>query len=254
MAREPVLTKDEIKALGIDPLRIPNHVAVIMDGNGRWAKNRLLPRKVGHKQGSEALRETIKACVRLHIKTLSVYAFSTENWSRPNTEVSFLMNFFQTLLNRERLGLHDEGAQVRCLGNIAQLSPALQSEVQKTHDLTQHNSRIQVNLMINYGSRHELTTACQSIAERVQNGELAVHDISESVINDHLFTAPASDPDILIRTGGNNIRLSNFLLWQCAYTEFFFLNLLWPDFRQEHLVDIITQFQNRNRNFGGLQS
>ena len=230
----------------------PTHIAIIMDGNGRWARQRNLPRNAGHKQGAEALRSTIKACLDLGVRYLTVYSFSTENWARPSAEVSFLMGFFSKLLAQETPKLHKQNVQVRCLGHTDAFSTMLQKQIAQTHETTQHNDRMQLNLMLNYGGRLELVHATQRIASAVQSGDLTPEAIDETTLNDALYTAPTPDPDMLIRTGGNNIRLSNFLLWQCAYTEMFFLPTLWPDFNADVLTEAIANFNQRDRKFGGL--
>jgi undecaprenyl diphosphate synthase len=232
---------------GIDPDKLPDHISIIMDGNGRWAKKRFLPRTMGHKEGAEALRRTIKACAKFKVSALSVYVFSTENWKRPQEEVSFLMGFFKRLLVKELAELHKEGVRVRCLGDIDSLNSELQELIKTIEQTTNDNKTLQLNLMINYGSRHEIINACQKIL----NDKKQIDVIDEDTFSKYLYTADIPDPDILIRTGGN-LRISNFLLWQSAYTEMFFLDTLWPDFDENILLNVIKSFQKRTRRFGGL--
>ncbi|MGE4169586.1 MAG: isoprenyl transferase [Candidatus Margulisiibacteriota bacterium] len=240
------------QSLNLDSSKMPAHVAVIMDGNGRWAKQRHMPRNFGHKQGAEALRKTIKACVRLGIHHLSVYTFSTENWKRPEGEVSFLMGFFAEMLRQETKALHKEGVRINCLGHLEALDPKLQKGIRDAEAQTQNNQTLQLNLMMNYGSRLELVHAAQRWATDVQSGKHTEADLTEALFNTYLYTQNSPDPDILIRTGGDH-RISNFMLWQCAYSEFFVLeDLLWPDFNETALTTIIRQFQTRDRRYGGL--
>jgi len=233
----------------LDPDRIPQHVAIIMDGNGRWAKKRLMPRNFGHKAGTEAMRKTIRACVDLNIKYLSVYVFSTENWKRPEQEVSFLMNLIKELFMREIAEIKQEGARIRCLGVREGLSPDVIEQIEHAESETAENDRVIINLMLNYGSRREITEASKQMIKDVQSGKLT--DITEDTISQYLFTKDVPDPEILIRTGGD-IRVSNFLLWQIAYSELFFIDSLWPDFNKETLIQILQQYQKRDRRFGGL--
>jgi undecaprenyl diphosphate synthase len=236
----------------LDPQRIPQHVAIIMDGNGRWAKKRFLPRAAGHKAGAEALRKTIKSCVELNIKYLTVYVFSTENWKRPKTEVSFLMNLLKELIIKEIPALNKEGARVRCLGAMEELPKKLQEKIKEAEKETKNNKIININLMINYGSRKELTESIKKINQDLQTKKLTFSEINEETISQYLYTKEIPDPDLLIRTGGD-IRISNYLLWQIAYSELFFLDTLWPDFNKEHLFSLVKKFQDRERRFGGIK-
>ncbi|NBV42854.1 di-trans,poly-cis-decaprenylcistransferase, partial [bacterium] len=204
----------------LNPDTLPQHIAIIMDGNGRWAKKRLLPRNMGHKAGVESLRETIQACSDLGIKHLSVWAFGTENWKRPESEVDFLMKMLGEVLARETPGMHEKNVRIKIIGYKAALAPELQNQIQISETLTAHNTGLHFNIMINYGSRLEIIHAVQSIVDEAKAGRLS--DVTESVISDHLYTAGIPDPEILIRTSGE-VRLSNYMLWQCAYTELFFV-------------------------------
>jgi undecaprenyl diphosphate synthase len=231
---------------------IPKHIAVIMDGNGRWAKKRHLPRAFGHKEGAESLRRTIKACVEFDIKYLSVYAFSTENWRRPEEEVSFLMRFFQELIAKEIKELKKQGVRVRFCGDRAALGKELQVKMNAAEELTNNETTLQLNLLVNYGARDEIVNAAKGLVKAVLGNELAVDEINEDIFNSYIYTADSPDPDILIRTGGDNIRLSNYMLWQVAYSEMFFIDALWPEFNKDELIKILTKFQKRERRFGGV--
>ncbi|MFC1770762.1 polyprenyl diphosphate synthase [Candidatus Margulisiibacteriota bacterium] len=239
-----------LKELGLNPKNIPQHIAIIMDGNGRWAKGRFLPRQAGHREGAEALRRTIKACVEFGIRYLTVYVFSTENWKRPKTEVNFLMGLFKKLIVQEFDELDREGVYIKCLGDINKLHPEILKLIEQTEEKTRKNKTLQLNLMINYGSQDEIVQACRKI---LLEGSVNPDSLDPELFSKYLFTADITDPDILIRTGGD-FRLSNFLLWQTAYAELFFPDILWPDFNREVLLGILTSFQKRERRFGGLQS
>ncbi len=232
---------------------MPAHIAIVMDGNGRWAKKRLMPRTIGHRQGAEALRSTIKACSELGVRYLSVYVFSTENWKRPPEEVQFLMGFLKEMLVKETPKLHQQDIKIKVLGDIAPLSRALQDQIQASEHQTKTNTGMQFNLLINYGSRHEITQGIQSIVSAVQSGELNPATIDDTTLSHHLYSKGIPDPDIIIRTGGD-VRISNFLLWQCAYSELFFIDTLWPDFDRGKLVQLIQTFQTRDRRFGGVKA
>jgi undecaprenyl diphosphate synthase len=248
----PSLSPEEIEAChsnGIMPDRLPAHVAIVMDGNGRWAKKRFMPRVIGHKNGAESLRTAIETSATLGIRMLSVYAFSTENWKRPNDEVSFLMGFIKEMLVQETPKLHAQNIRIRILGDIKGLNESIQAQIKQSESITANNTRMQLNILINYGSRREIVQAVQAIS---QNPELSGDAITEETISDHLYTSGLPDPDILIRTGGDS-RISNFLLWQCAYSELFFLDLLWPDFNRDAFISVLTQYQSRERRFGGLK-
>ncbi len=235
----------------IDKERLPRHIAIIMDGNGRWAKKRGLPRTVGHKAGVEAIREIVKACSNLGVEVLTVYAFSTENWRRPKEEVGVLMTLLTEYLRHELNELHENKVQIRMIGNMSQLPLEAQQELKNSMKRTQSNSGLILNLALNYGGRAEITYAVQKICEAAVQDKLKPKDITEEVIDRALFTSGLPDPDLLIRTSGE-MRLSNFLLWQLAYTEIVVTDCLWPDFDSEELVKAIRAFQKRERRFGGL--
>ncbi len=232
----------------LNPQGMPKHVAVIMDGNGRWANQRGLPRIAGHRQGAKVLKDLLRCCKDWGIGALTAYAFSTENWSRPTTEVNFLMVLFEKMLRKELKEMHAEGVRIRFIGDLSGLSPSLQREMARAMEETAHNSAIDFNVAINYGSRSEIVHACQQVAQKVERGELASADVSEALISQHLYTA-GCDPDLLIRTSGEQ-RLSNFLLWQLAYTEMYFTNAFWPDFDRGEFHQALLTFQKRDRRFG----
>jgi len=229
--------------------KLPQHVALIMDGNGRWAKQRGLPRIEGHRRGANTLKELLRYCKKLGIKTLTAYAFSTENWGRPTGEVSFLMGLFERLLQKELKEMEAEEVCINFIGDLSPLPASLQAEMKRSMERTKNNKGVFFNVAINYGSRHEMLKACQTIAQKVQQGELAASEINETTISQHLYTSASPDPDLLIRTSGE-MRLSNFLLWQLAYTEIYVTDTLWPDFNSQKFDLALESFQQRNRRFG----
>jgi len=233
----------------IDSNRLPKHIAIIMDGNGRWASKRALPRAFGHKAGMEALREIVRACSDMGIKILTVYAFSTENWNRPTEEVSFLMNLLIEYMRKEINELHRNNVKIKILGDLEPLPEVTREEVEKAVALTKDNKGIQFNIALNYGSRAEIVNACRKIAEEYKEGKIQKEEITEGLISSYLFTQDDIEPDLIIRTSGEK-RLSNFLLWQSAYSEFVFVDELWPDFNNKQLEKAIIEFQNRDRRFG----
>ena len=235
----------------INPQRLPAHVAVIMDGNGRWAQSRGLPRVMGHRAGVEALKTTLRRCSDWGVKALTAYAFSTENWSRPGDEVNFLMTLFERVLERELQALESERVRIRFLGDLEPLPSRLQSLIEEATNRTALNDGIHFNVCTNYGGRHELVLAARRLAERAASGELEPSEIDEHTLADELFTAGEIDPDLLIRTSGEH-RISNFLLWQLAYAEIHVTDVLWPDFDREALVGAFLDYQSRTRRFGGL--
>ena len=238
---------------GLDPGRLPAHVAVIMDGNGRWAGQRKLPRVMGHREGVEALKRTLRLCSDWGIGSLTAYAFSTENWNRPGEEVSFLMTLFERVLAKELKALEQEQVRIRFLGDLEQLPEGLQQLIQDATDRTASNTGIRFNVCTNYGGRRELVRAARLLAEQVARGELEPGAIDEQAFASKLLTAGEPDPDLLIRTSGEQ-RISNFLLWQLAYAELHITDVLWPDFDETALVTALMDFQNRQRRFGGVES
>lgn len=235
----------------IDYSRLPVHIGVIMDGNGRWAKKRGLPRSAGHKAGADSLKKIVTACNNMGIKYITVYAFSTENWSRPKEEVDYLMSLLLGYLRDAENTLAGENVVIRAIGSRAELSEEIQEQIIKTEKFTANNTGIVMNIALNYGAREELTTAVRSICEDVASGKFNSDSIDSAMISSHLYTANQPDPDLLIRTSGE-IRLSNFMLWQLAYSEMYFTEKLWPDFTVKDLEDAICEFQRRNRRFGGV--
>jgi len=222
-----------------------------MDGNGRWANQRGLPRIAGHRQGAKVLKDLLRCCKDWGIGALTAYAFSTENWSRPTSEVDFLMVLFEKMLRKELKEMHTEGVRIRFIGDLSQLSPALQREIDRAMEETADNTAIDFNVAINYGSRTEIVHACQQIAQKVEEGELSSGDVTEKTISQHLYTM-GCDPDLLIRTSGEQ-RLSNFLLWQLAYTEMYFTNAFWPNFDRGEFHQALQTFQKRDRRFGNAE-
>ena len=237
--------------VNLDLHNIPQHIAVIMDGNGRWATQRGLPRIAGHRQGTKAIREILKACIDWGISNLTVYAFSRENWGRPHLEVNFLMSLFETVLRQEIETLHSQGICLRLLGELTALPISLQQAIERTIALTANNQKLRFNVALNYGSRQEIAQAFRSLARKVKQDNLTVEAIDEKLIQAYLDTAGIPDPDLLIRTSGK-MRLSNFLLWQMAYTEIYITETLWPDFSRVELHSALLEYQRRDRTFGKL--
>jgi undecaprenyl diphosphate synthase len=233
----------------LDLQKLPQHVAVIMDGNGRWAKSKGLPRIEGHRRGANTLKEILRVCKDWGIKTLTAYAFSTENWGRPVTEVKFLMVLFERLLRKELTEMDEEGVCIKFIGDLSPLPESLQQEMYHSMEVTKNNTTIQFNVAINYGSRLEIVKACRTIAQKVQLGELSPDAIDENLISQYLYTCSSPDPDLLIRTSGE-MRLSNFLLWQMAYTEIYVTETFWPDFNPSELKQALLSYQQRDRRFG----
>ena len=228
---------------------VPRHVAIIMDGNGRWARERMLPRPLGHRGGMKAVREVVEGAIEAGIEVLSLFAFSQENWQRPAGEVSALMSLLEEYIQKEADELDEQGVQVRMLGELDRLTPPALKAVERVMAQTAHNTKMRLNLFISYGSRAELTRAARLIAEEVAAGRLTPDQVDEAAITSRLFTADCPDPDLLIRTSGEQ-RISNFMLWQVAYTELFISSVLWPDFGRRELYEAILDFQNRDRRFG----
>jgi len=235
----------------IDPKRLPLHIAVIMDGNGRWAKQRGKLRVFGHESGVTAVRETAEACAEIGVKYLTLYAFSTENWNRPKMEVDALMNLLVKTLNKETKTLMDNNIRLGAIGDLSQLDPQCREQLQETMDITSGNSKMEMFLALSYSSRWEIIEATRKIAELVKSDQLKPEDISQELFSSMLTTKNIPDPELLIRTSGEN-RISNFLLWQIAYAELYFTPVLWPDFRREHLYEAIYDFQHRERRFGKI--
>ncbi|HET8770410.1 MAG TPA: isoprenyl transferase [Gemmatimonadaceae bacterium] len=228
---------------------IPRHVAIIMDGNGRWARERMLPRPFGHRSGMKSVREVVEGSLEAGVEVLSLFAFSQENWQRPAVEISALMSLLEEYIQKETSELTGQGVRVCVLGDIDRLAPPARAAVDRLTSQTAHNTKLTLNLFISYGSRAELTRAARLIAEDVAAGRLKPVDVTEAELARRLYTSDCPDPDLLIRTSGEQ-RISNFLLWQVAYTEIYISPVLWPDFGRSNLFEAILDFQNRDRRFG----
>lgn len=231
--------------------RLPRHVAVIMDGNGRWAKRRGMPRIMGHRRGVDALKDLLRCCRDWGIEALTAYAFSTENWGRPLEEVEFLMMLFERVLRQELHEMMQENVRIRFVGNLSALPLSLQAEIERAVQTTANNPGIQFTVATNYGGRQEIIQACRSIAEKVKQGLIEPEQVDEALFERHLYTAGICDPDLLIRTSGE-MRLSNFLLWQMAYGELYVTDTLWPDFDRNEFHQALCAYQQRDRRFGKL--
>lgn len=228
---------------------LPTHVAIIMDGNGRWARSRQLPRVEGHKEGINSVREVVRACGEIDIKYLTLYTFSVENWNRPRGEVSALMRLLLKTVRSEVDDLKKNNVRLMTIGNLKDLPLPARRGMQKAMDLLKNNTGLTLILALSYGSRNEITEAIRAIARRVRSGQLQPDDIDEALISKHLYTADLPDPDLLIRTSGE-LRVSNFLLWQLAYTEIYVSQVFWPDFRKQEFFKAIDSYQQRERRFG----
>ncbi|WP_227935839.1 isoprenyl transferase [Alkalihalobacillus deserti] len=244
------LSSQEIKD-ELDQANIPKHIAIIMDGNGRWAKNKGLPRIAGHREGMKVVNKVVHKANDLGVEVLTLYAFSTENWKRPKTEVEYLMKLPERFLNNELPKLMKENVKVRLMGSIEELPDHTKKAVMKAVKETENNTGLILNFALNYGSRFELMDAIRKIAKQVELGSLTSEELNESILEKNMMTAELRDPDLLIRTSGE-IRLSNFMLWQVAYSEFWFTDVLWPDFNEKHLTEAIAVYQKRARRYGGV--
>ncbi|MGL5835265.1 MAG: polyprenyl diphosphate synthase [Waterburya sp.] len=250
MSVEPIVLQQLPADLSKD--RLPQHVAVIMDGNGRWAKNQGKPRMIGHQKGVDALKDLLRCCKDWGVPALTAYAFSTENWGRPQVEVQFLMTLFERVLRRELQEMKAENVRIRFVGNLLDLPASLRQEIDRSMEDTKNNQGIQFTIATNYGGRHEIIQACQAIAFKVKEGHLKTSEINEAVFEQHLYTQGIPHPDLLIRTSGE-MRLSNFLLWQMAYAEIYVTPTLWPDFDRQEFHKALTAYQNRDRRFGKVK-
>ena len=230
---------------------LPQHLAIILDGNGRWARKRGLPRTAGHQEGAMNVREITKLCANIGIKALTVYAFSTENWKRPDEEVKFLMKLPIRFFDEFAPELVENNIRLNVIGNIDELPKDLQQKILEITDLTKDNTKMTLTIALNYGSQDEIKQAIKSIATDVKNGDLEVEDINETVIENYLMTSDLPPLDLMIRTSGE-LRISNYLLWQLAYAELYFTSIAWPDFKEEQLYEALLDYQKRNRRFGSL--
>ncbi|SHG95136.1 undecaprenyl diphosphate synthase [Anaerosphaera aminiphila DSM 21120] len=235
----------------LDLKNIPNHIGIIMDGNGRWAKKRNLPRSMGHREGSKRVIEIVEACYRLNVKSLSLYAFSTENWKRPKDEISKLMDLLVYYIKTQLDRLIKNNVKINVMGDISKLPDRIVQEINRALLLTKDNDKMILNIGLNYGGRDEIVRATQLIAKEVVNGNFDVDDINKEMFNEYLYTKGQPELDLLIRPSGE-FRVSNFMLYQLAYSEFWFSNVLWPDFKEDVLYEAILDYQKRNRRFGGI--
>lgn len=244
--------KPSSETISLEVQNIPRHVAIIMDGNGRWAKQRGLPRFMGHRAGADVLKQIVLGADEIGIKALTVYGFSTENWKRPEQEVSLLMELIKEYLQKNISHMHENNVRIRFIGYIQGLSQELQDIIADAESLTKNNTGLTLQLAINYGGRDEIVRTMRIMAQSVVDGTLTIDDITEDYVTSHLFTKEFSDVDLLIRPS-RDYRISNFLLWQLAYAEFWFTDLHWPDFTKETLLEAVVAYQHRERRFGGLQ-
>ena len=233
----------------INTNQLPKHIAIIMDGNGRWAKQKGMLRAFGHENGTKSVRETVEACAELGIENLTLYAFSTENWNRPKLEVDTLMRLLVSSLKKEIKTLIDNNIKLDAIGNLKSLPKKVFKELNEVIETTKNNKHMTLTLALSYGSREELLNTVKEISIKVKNNIISTENIDESIINEHLYTRNLPDVDLLIRTSGEQ-RISNFLLWQIAYAELYFTPVLWPDFKKQHLCDAIIEYQKRERRFG----
>ena len=236
----------------IDLTKLPKHIAIIMDGNGRWAKKRGLPRVMGHKAGMDAIKKAVRACSDLGIDILTIYAFSTENWKRPQDEVGYLMNLLVEYMRKEINELHNNKVKVKILGEVDILPEQTRKEILEAVKLTEYNQGLQFNIALNYGGRAEIVNACKKLIEDISAGSVDKTSIDEALFKSYLYTGSDVDPDFIIRTSGEQ-RISNFLLWQGAYSELVFVDQLWPDFDEKALYGAILEYQSRDRRFGALK-
>lgn len=244
---------ENLRKPDLDPARLPAHVAVIMDGNGRWAKKRLLNRVRGHEKGSDTVREIVRTAREVGVPILTLYAFSTENWNRPKAEVGALMRLLKRFLESERREMMDNNIRFGVIGQVDRLPEDVREAIRETRSLTRDNDGMLLNLALSYGSRAEILRMVQNIAVEAKAGKIDPERISFDLISDHLYTSGMADPDLLIRTSGEQ-RISNFLLWQIAYAELFFTDTLWPDFGREEFIEILKKYQQRERRFGKVDA
>ena len=245
--------KDSDLSKKIDKQKVPEHVAIIMDGNGRWATKKGLPRSYGHNKGVSVLKEIIKSSKKLGCKVLTVYAFSTENWTRPKKEVDFLINLFSEVLSNEIEEIHEESTKIKFIGDLTPLPETLKKIISNSESLTTNNNKFLLNICINYGGRQEIVEVAKKLALKSSSGEIKPSEVNEELFNSELLTQGIKDPELLIRTSGEK-RVSNFLLWQLAYSEIYISDVLWPDFNEFEFLKAIIDYQSRNRRFGGIES
>jgi len=237
----------------IDKQKLPKHVAIIMDGNGRWATRKGLPRSFGHKQGVSVLKKILKAAKNLGCDVITVYAFSTENWARPTKEVDFLINLFSEVLKNEIKEIHEESTKIKFIGDLSPFPETLKRIISSSESLTKNNDKFLLNVCVNYGGRQEIVKVAKELALKSSSGEIKPSEVNEELFNSELLTRGIKDPELLIRTSGEK-RISNFLLWQLAYSEIYISEVLWPDFNEFEYLKAIIDYQSRNRRFGGIES
>jgi len=254
MSLEKVID-DKISALLmiIDKQKLPKHIAIIMDGNGRWATRKGLPRSFGHKQGVSVLKKILKAAKNLGCEVITVYAFSTENWARPTKEVDFLINLFSEVLKNEIKEIHEESTKIKFIGDLTPFPKNLKDIISSSESLTKNNKKFLFNVCVNYGGRQEIVKVAKELALKSTSGEIKPSDINEELFNSELLSRGINDPELLIRTSGEK-RLSNFLLWQLAYSEIYISDVLWPEFNEYEFLKAIIDYQSRTRRFGGIES
>ena len=240
-------------SMKINKQKVPEHVAIIMDGNGRWATKKGLPRTYGHKRGVSVLKEILKVSKKLGCKVLTVYAFSTENWARPKKEVDFLINLFSEVLRNEIEEIHEESAKIKFIGDLTPFPETLKKIISNSESITKNNNKFLLNVCINYGGRQEIVKVAKKLALKSSTGEIKPGEVNEELFNSELLTSGIKDPELLIRTSGEK-RISNFLLWQLAYSEIYISDVLWPDFNEFEFLKAIVDYQSRNRRFGGIES
>jgi len=244
------ISEAELKS-SLDMKKLPKHIAIIMDGNGRWADRRSLPRVAGHKAGIDSVHEVVELCGELDIRVLTLYAFSAENWKRSPLEINALMKLLLNQLREQTPDLNTKNVRVTVIGDTDRLPRKVTYELQRSIDMTKNNTGLVLNLALNYGGRQEILKAVKSISTDIESGKIKVKDLDENVFSQYLYTSGFPDPDIIIRTSGE-LRISNFLLWQCAYSELYITDVLWPDFRRKHLLLALISYQRRKRRFGGI--
>ena len=230
--------------------KLPQHLAIIMDGNGRWAKRRGLPRSAGHREGAKAVRRIITSCLDFNIPILTIFAFSTENWKRPKNEIMYLLKLFERVLSKEKANLIKNNIKINFIGRLNNLPDSLTGKMKELHESSKRNNKLILNVAINYGGRAEIVDALKSITLKIEEKKLNIEEINENTIRDNLYTHNLPDPDLLIRTAGE-MRISNFMIWQIAYTELWVTPVFWPDFDENNLIEAIRNFQKRVRKYGG---
>ena len=235
-----------------DKNKLPQHLAIIMDGNGRWAKKRGLPRSAGHREGAKAVKRVIASCLNFNIPILTLFAFSTENWKRPKIEINYLLKLFERVLSKEKAGLIKNNIKINFIGRLNDLPNSLNDKMNELCESTKRNNKLILNIAINYGGRAEIIDAIKSITMKIVEKKLNIEEINENTIRDNLYTQNLPDPDLLIRTAGE-MRISNFMIWQIAYTEFWATPIFWPDFGENNLIEAIINFQKRVRKYGGKE-